>query len=368
MNYDKNFLGRNGFLWFNGVVEDRNDPQKAGRYRVRCLGHHTENKELLPTNDLPWAQCVLPTTSPGISGLGMSPAFLVEGSWVYGYFRDGADCQEPVILGSLPGRPIEFGKPSGGFYDPTPREDNDKRSKYPRQINEPDVNRLAVNNTDLEHNTLTERKQARRITMATADFDAASGADGSTITASDGGTWNEPVIPYGAVYPYNHVFESETGHVLEFDDTEDAERIHLRHKTGTAFEMHPNGDQVNLIKGDHYNITTGAWQQQIDSHKDLTINGHYKLKINSDGAANNNYDIQVGPNANINIQVDTGKINLITKQGDVNVNAGGNYNVKVGGDYTMTVAGNREVTVNGTTSDTTQGTVVHKGSRIDLNP
>ena len=367
MTYDKNFLGRNGFLWFNGVVEDRNDPQKAGRYRVRCLGYHIDNKSILPTSDLPWAICVLPTTSPGISGLGMSPAFLVEGTWVYGYFRDGVEAQEPVILGSLPGRPIENGDPNKGFYDPNVRDDDSGHSVYPRNINEPDVNRLAVNNVNLEHISLANRKSVRRQTLATADFDATSGADGSGITASDGTTWNEPVIPYEAIYPYNHVYESETGHILEFDDTKDHERVHLRHRTGTAFEMHPNGDQVNLIKGDHYNITTGEWQQQIDKNKDLTINGHYKLKINADGQSNNHYDIQVGPNANINIQVDTGKINLITKQGDVNVNAGGNYNVKVGGDYTMTVAGNRTVSVTGSTNDTTQGAVQHRGKTIDLN-
>ena len=41
--YDNNFLGKNNFIWFNGVVEDRNDPQKLGRLRVRCVGIHTDN-------------------------------------------------------------------------------------------------------------------------------------------------------------------------------------------------------------------------------------------------------------------------------------------------------------------------------------
>ena len=51
--YDNNFLGKNNFIWFNGVVEDRNDPQKLGRLRVRCVGIHTDNKDDLPTADLP---------------------------------------------------------------------------------------------------------------------------------------------------------------------------------------------------------------------------------------------------------------------------------------------------------------------------
>ena len=58
---DKNFSGRNGFYWFTGVVEDRHDPQYLGRVRVRCIGLHTDDKVELPTADLPWASCVLPT-------------------------------------------------------------------------------------------------------------------------------------------------------------------------------------------------------------------------------------------------------------------------------------------------------------------
>ena len=116
MNNDK-FLGHNGFLWFCGVVEDRQDPQKAGRVKVRALGHHTANTTILPTADLPWAQLMLPSTSAGISGLGQSPTGLVEGTWVLGYFRDGIDRQEPIVLGTMPGVPAELSQ-AGGFYDP----------------------------------------------------------------------------------------------------------------------------------------------------------------------------------------------------------------------------------------------------------
>ena len=54
------------FYSFTGVVDDRMDPEKLGRYRVRVLGIHTDDKEVLPTSDLPWAQCILHVTSPGI--------------------------------------------------------------------------------------------------------------------------------------------------------------------------------------------------------------------------------------------------------------------------------------------------------------
>ena len=355
----QNFLGQDGFIWFVGVVEDRADPQYLGRCRVRCLGYHTENKLELPTADLPWAMPMLPITSSGISGIGQTPLGLVEGSWVLGFFRDSNYAQEPIIVGSLPGRPSEEAGDTG-FYDPN--------KIFPRHIDEPDVNRLAVNDEDNPHLALELRKATRITGFATADFDATKAADETDIVASDTDTWDQPEIAYGSIYPNNHVYESESGHLLEFDDTADKERIHLYHKTGSSVEYNPNGDRIDIIKGISYNITSSHNLVNIDGRSDISIGGRHKIYINKDGQENNNYDIQVGPNANINIQVDQGDINLVTKQGKVNVNSAGDYNVKVGGNYTMTVAGNRAITTEGTTTDNTTGAVIHRGKTIDLNP
>ena len=62
------FMGKDGFHWFIGVVEDRNDPLQVGRVRVRAVGYHTENKTILPTEDLPWATVMTSTESSGMSG------------------------------------------------------------------------------------------------------------------------------------------------------------------------------------------------------------------------------------------------------------------------------------------------------------
>jgi len=56
------FMGLDGFVWFTGVVEDRNDPSKLGRVRVRCLGFHTDDLVDIPTADLPWATVMHPVT------------------------------------------------------------------------------------------------------------------------------------------------------------------------------------------------------------------------------------------------------------------------------------------------------------------
>ena len=45
--------------------------------------------------------------------------------------------QEPVVLGSIPGRPFELANTDKGFYDPN--------GVYPKYKDEVDTNRLAVN-------------------------------------------------------------------------------------------------------------------------------------------------------------------------------------------------------------------------------
>ena len=378
------FLGISEFKHFVGVVEDRFDPEKLGRLRVRVLGVHTSNKNKIATADLPWASCVLPTTSAGISGLGQSPSFIVEGAWVWGYFRDGDSLmQEMVIVGTLPGKPAELGNTDSGFYDPNFRLDKDGQptniSVYPKEMAEPDTNRLAVNNTEKEHTSLTSRKADRLETtgevklIPTADFDEV----GSNIAASDTDNWSQPAITYNAVYPYNHVFESESGHIKEYDDsfTVDEDgirtnhyRIYEQHSSGTSYEIDTAGNRIDLNMASYFNITNADNKHYIKGNSDVTIDGRHKVFINKSGTADNNYDIQVGPNANVNIQVDNGNLNVVTKTGQFNFDVGSDMNVNVGGNYNLNVQGSETKTVEGTTTHNTTGSTTIRGSTIDLNP
>ena len=360
--YDRDYLGKNNFIWFNGVVEDRQDPQKLGRLRVRCVGIHTDNKDDLPTSDLPWSQLIHPITSSGISGLGSSPGFIVEGTWVFGYFRDGYSMQEPMVIGTLPGKPVELADVNKGFYDPN--------GIYPKYKDEVDTNRLATNDSNNPHLGLELRKLTRKTGVPTADFDAVPVQEhiATDIEASDSDTWSQPTIPYGAIYPYNHVFESESGHIFEIDDTLDNERIYQAHRTGTSYEIDKDGNQVDIVKGDHYNIVSGKRQVVIEGNTDITIGGRHKLYINKDGALNNHYDIQIGPNASVNIQIDKGDMNVVLKDGKMNTNVAGDYNMKIGGNMNLDVRGNKSEIVSGNKTSNTTGNVIHRGARIDLNP
>ena len=93
----ENFIGKDNFVWWYGVVEDNNDPLKTGRCKVRIFGWHTENLEELPTESLPRALPLLPVNN--------SKTFSAPrvGDWVVGFFTDGLSAQAPVMMGVLPG-------------------------------------------------------------------------------------------------------------------------------------------------------------------------------------------------------------------------------------------------------------------------
>ena len=235
-----NFMGKDGFHWFVGVVESREDPSQLGRVQVRVLGIHTDNKTSIPTEDLPWATVMQPTTSSANSGIGTSPSFIIEGSWVVGFFMD-TEKQQPIIMGTLPGVQNQEVDTSKGFYDPN--------GTYPlsHYLNESDVNKLA-------------RGDSTRLVKVP-----------DTVTG-------EPSNPYNAVYPKNHVFESESGHVIEIDDTTDAERIHIYHKSGSFVEFHPNGDVVTQHKNGFKTVTGN---DKIHVTGDLTIKADGNITIDS---------------------------------------------------------------------------------------
>jgi len=389
------FMGKNGFQWFVGVVEDRKDPQTLGRLRVRCLGYHSEGLDKLPTKDLPWAHVMNPITSATVSGIGQSPLGAVEGTWVVGFFQDGSDAQQPIIIGTLPGKPTEVPDTTSkkGFMDTS--------GNYPKYKDESDVNRLSVNDKDLPHSSLTIRKADLDKKVGTAQIDGIFngvalipedldlGAERVISPHSDatirGGEWDEPETAYATEYPHNHVYESEAGHIREIDDTPGSERIHERHASGTGYEIHPDGNKVTRVKQDSYTIISNDEYCHVQGTGRQTFDGGLRVRVNSTGTEGNNYNIEVGANANVNVEVNKGNINLTTLSpdvGDINLNASKNLNIQVNKDLNIQVLGKVDVDVkglwrenvdNGKTESTTTHTMnatlqdINGSSEVDID-
>jgi hypothetical protein len=91
------------FRWFVGIVKDVGDDRS--RVRVRIFGiHHTEDLERVSDGDLPWALVMYPTTG-GQAGSGNASHNLTPGTWVVGFFCDGIDSQQPIVMGVINGGP-----------------------------------------------------------------------------------------------------------------------------------------------------------------------------------------------------------------------------------------------------------------------
>ena len=301
---------------FVGVVEDRVDPQQLGRVKVRIYSVHNPDKNEVSIDHLPWAMVLNPITSASMSGVGRSPTGIVEGTWVFGLFLDENEYQLPLVLGTLIGNPTE--SPTGeGFTDPEGKYPTNDPSKS--ELGESSVNRHARDETAEDHITLMEKRAAKM-----SGIESAKGSKVESVLANKGDAfyertvWDEPhprfggqgpLLPGGvpqSVYPMNHVWYTEAGHLFEVDDTPDAERIHWFHIKGTYQEIQPDGNRVTKINGHDYTM--------ILKDNDVYIRGNVNVTVDSD-------------------------VRMLVK-GDMITEVGGNYMLTVGGDYIKKVAGN----------------------------
>lgn len=135
--------------------------------------------------------------------------------------------------------------------------------------------------------------------------------------ANSGATWQQSPVPYNAIYPYNNVYQSESGHVMEFDDTKGAERVNIHHKAGTFWEVDNVGNGVERTTGIRTIIVDKDELVYIKGSGHVTIDGDMSLKVNSA----------------LHVEI----------TGNANIKAGGNLNFEVGGNMSMKVGGNFNV-------------------------
>lgn len=217
-----------------------------------------------------------------------------------------------------------------GFGDPN--------RKYPLYFDEPDTNRLARH--EEINKTVVYKKEASVI---------------KGVEVSDGSTWDQSPIPYNAQYPFNHVMQSESGHIMEFDDTPNSERIHIYHKSGTFTEIDANGTRVHRIVGDNYEILERNGYVQISGSLNVTIDGAHNVYVKNafnmdiDGVTNINVynDANVNVSGNMNLSVGETlaiKATAIKMEADsVDIKTSGNTTIEASGEASVKASGNAKL-------------------------
>jgi hypothetical protein len=214
------------FIPFFGFVENIIDPLKDGRIQVRVIGYNTQNKGILPTENLKWFSA-LGGQGASLGGVGDSPTGYLVNSLVFGFYLS-ADRQEGIILGSV--------------------------------VGQGDVSSLATGGGG----SVVENKRAGVV---------------KGVPDSRGDSWDQPEVPYATTYPASRVLTTTSGHAIEYDDTPGAERISIYHKSGTYEEIHPDGARVVRNVKDSYEIDVENKKLLINGDWDVFVNGDYRLNV-----------------------------------------------------------------------------------------
>ena len=192
------------------------------------------------------------------------------------------------------------GTPKLGFRDPS--------GKYPlaSHMNLPDTPNIASG-----------------LSVSTSIVGAKESSRETGIPVANGSvTWDQSPCPYNAVYPYNHAYQSESGHCLEFDDSPNGERVHLYHKAGSFIEIDSEGNRVDKIVGSRTIIIEEDELVYIKGSGHITVDGSISIK------AGGGCHIEVAGDANLKVS------------GNLNQQVSGSYNLNVAGDINMRAGGN----------------------------
>jgi hypothetical protein len=101
----------------------------------------------------------------------------------------------------------------------------------------------------------------------TGDHDVSAFARGEAGTSSQ--------------YPFNKVYQSLSGHVIEIDDTPANEKLHVYHKTGTHVLIDQDGTITTKSEKDNVEITIG--EKYILVQGDISIESGGKITLLSTG-------------------------------------------------------------------------------------
>ena len=164
-------------------------------------------------------------------------------------------------------------------------------------------------------------------------------------------------------YPANHTHQSESGHIIEIDDTPNSERLSRFHKSGTYEEIVANGDRIVTVVGDEYEVTFKSKNMYVKGNVNLTVDGDMKTLVKK------NYHLEVLGNMTEMVTGDrsihVGKNHITQVDQNVMLNVKKDMNSLINGNEIRSVVKNFDGTITGNSDTTIIGNSSHKTNGTD---
>lgn len=133
---------------------------------------------------------------------------------------------------------------------------------------------------------------------------------------------NEPVTKYEGEYPYNKSYRSESGHLIEIDDTPGKERLLDQHVSGTYVEMQPDGDLVTKVVRDGYTVVCGSDTVTIEGSALVHVAGDCNLRVGGYLTITADKGINISTKGDFRLKAKS--INMESSSGDISARAANN--------------------------------------------
>lgn len=324
------------FKWFVGVVENCSDPEEIGRVKVRCYGVHPLDEVKCPTDDLPWATVMSPTTHANLRGLRSEVHGLAVGSTVVGFFLDGESAQSPLVIGSIAGKaPSKPPNPDSSYANPAQTE-----NFIPGEL---DLGVLATSKDVESIHPMVRSMAASRVTNVNcASIPNLDKVDGTGFPDQyfEQPKWSQPEGRNGSTigdFPNTRTYESSAGHVIEVDDSPENARLLWYHGDGTYQEFLPGGNRVAKVVGNNYEVVFGSNNILIKGNANLTVEGDLRQLVVG------NYNLEVYKDYTVKVH------------GSKKTKISGNDLKEVFGYEAIVINADKQLTVNGKVRDVVAG-------------
>lgn len=395
VNWDD--LSRNTFSFegnYRAIVEDTEDPLKAGRVRVRIFGIHSPDEKITPVSSLPWAEAAL--------SLYHSGGILNDATINDEVDQNSRYKPKKEVTSNVPARNVEKLTPATGSWTDNimnacgspgiytvPRKGSivwlffdGANHMFPKYwAAAPRASDWEQQRLKIEEVISEKRDSIQKIKDSiTIDSSEYSGKGESTKNAKVATKNKTPKLWIHQLSDVDNrditSITSAFGSTYIIVNKQGVERLYVFNK-GSAQYVDERGQTKTLI-----GITNNDGTEQKNDYQMLGANnleihllGDYCLYAKNNVFLETEGNVEINAKNNIGIVARTGDIDIIVEKancnidvaGNVSIRSAGNTQIEADGDLIAKVTGNADISVQGDVISNVVGSVSVKSSEVNIS-